>query len=54
MGKFSEWHFISEKLNNIQVVPRCGLVLCDQVKALQLNTLLENKRSQEGQRKKVI
>lgn len=38
-------------LNNVHVVSRCGLVLCDQVKDLQLNTLLENKRSQKEAKK---
>lgn len=51
MRKSSEWHLISKMLSNMQVVCRCGLVLCDEVKDLQLNTLLKNKRSQKEAKK---
>lgn len=52
MGKFSELHFISKMLNNMQGVSRCGLVLCDQAKDLPCNTLLENKRCQKEAKEK--
>lgn len=47
-----QWNaIISETLNSMQVVCRCGLVLCDQVKDLQLNTLLKNRISQKEAKK---
>lgn len=49
MGKFGEWCFISKMLNNMQVVSRCGLVLCDQV--LPFDTLMGNQRSQKEAKK---
>lgn len=52
MGKFSEWHFISKMLNNMQVLSKCGLVLCDQDKDLRLNALLENEISEGGKERR--
>ena len=47
-----QWNaIISETLNSTQVVYRCGLVPSDQVKDLQLNTLLKNRRSQKEAKK---
>lgn len=52
MRKFSEWHFISKMLNNMQVLSKRGLVLCDQDKDLRLNALLENEISEGGKERK--
>lgn len=51
MGKFSEWPFISKMLNNTykQSLMWPCVILCDQAKDLQLNTVLENEISERGQ-----